>query len=334
MSQPTARQIAKSILQGNAPERPLAVPIVFSLGAKIENLSRRAYLENPTKISNALRQIRAHLRTDGVSCYFENFLEMEALGLASQWDSANQTRTAGWPGSPRAGELPKGLRSPEDAAKSAPVRVGVEVIRRLNSILRDEPLLMAGVSGPFTLAARLTQMTGDEISGGAGPSDSVLEVASSTITKTSAAFVEAGAHLIFIREECLPLLSVDLCGRWQSLLAPVFNIIRFYEALPVVQLPGGASMAANAEVISQQSWDAILCSSSHEFANRVAASADNFKFGISLPAETLFAADGPSAQFQPPAGARPVLLTTEGDVPASTDLKRLMTVFETTARQI
>src|SRR5271154_2599898 len=94
---PTPRQIAKFILQGAAPERPLIVPIVFALGAKIENLSLRAYLENPTKISNALRQIRTHLRTDGVSCYFDPLLEMEALGIRSEWDAANQTRTIVYP---------------------------------------------------------------------------------------------------------------------------------------------------------------------------------------------------------------------------------------------
>src|SRR4029077_14565910 len=136
----------KSLLQGNPQPRPLIVPIVFSLGAKIENLSRRAYLENPTKISNALRQIRTQLRSDGVACYFDRYLELEALGLETRWDSLNQEREIGWPEFARPGELSpqlsSRLRSPEDAANSAPVRAGVEVIRRLNSILRDAPLLM------------------------------------------------------------------------------------------------------------------------------------------------------------------------------------------------
>ncbi len=83
----------KSLLQGNPQPRPLIVPIVFALGAKIENLSFRAYLDNPTKISNSLRQIRAQLRTDGVACYFDPLLEMEALGGTPEWDEANQTRT-------------------------------------------------------------------------------------------------------------------------------------------------------------------------------------------------------------------------------------------------
>ena len=121
--------MVKGLLQGNPQPRPLIVPIVFSLGAKVENLSFRAYLDNPTKISNALRQIRTQLRTDGVSCYFDPFLEAEALGAAPQWDEANQSRVIHWPEGVRRGELPPRLRSSEEAASSLRVKAGVEVIR-------------------------------------------------------------------------------------------------------------------------------------------------------------------------------------------------------------
>ena len=68
-----------------APPRPLFLPIVFSLGARVENISLRNFLTNPTKISNALRQIRTHLRRDGVTCYFDPYLEAEALGGVFDW---------------------------------------------------------------------------------------------------------------------------------------------------------------------------------------------------------------------------------------------------------
>ena len=56
-----ARQIVKGLLQGIAPPRPLFLPIVFSHGARIENVPLRVFLTNPTKISNSLRQIRGRL---------------------------------------------------------------------------------------------------------------------------------------------------------------------------------------------------------------------------------------------------------------------------------
>jgi Uroporphyrinogen decarboxylase (URO-D) len=324
----------KVLLQGNPQPRPLVVPVVFALGAKIENLSSRSYLDNPTKISNALRQIRTHLRTDGVSCYFDPYLELEALGARSQWDSANQTRTLIWPEDVQKGELPPNLRSPEEAANSPRVKIAVEVIRRLNSLLRDEPLLLAGVTGPFTLAARLTQLDADEMLRGTEMPEAALEIANATITKIASALVEAGANVIFIREEMLPPLSLDKSEAWTSLLAPVFNIIRFYEALPVLQLATEIDSREDAETILQQQWNAILCTSSLEFGLRAARRTGSSALGYALPLAALQANDSPGESLVEISGMKPVLLTTDGDVPVTTDLKRLMKTFEALSHQM
>ena len=323
----------KGLLQGNRQARPLIVPIVFSLGAKIENLSFRAYLDNPTKISNALWQIRTQLRTDGVACYFDPLLEAEALGGTQQWDETNQTRSIRWPESAQKGELTARLRSPEEAANSSRVRAAVEVIRRLKSLLRDEPLLMAGVSGPFTLAARLCGIEPGEMHQGHGPSESALEMAAAAITKIASAFVEAGANLIFIREESLPPLSSNKCQNWVSLLAPLFNIVRFYEAMPVLQIGVESATAKNVAMIFQQEWDAILCSASEDFLARAQGRDVNFMFGVSAPLEVLEASNSGGAQSLELSGTKPVLLTTDEDVPVGTDLKRLVSVFDSIARR-
>jgi hypothetical protein len=105
----TPRQIVKEILQGNAAPRPLLAPIAFSLGARIENLPLRAFLENPTKIANALRQIRPRFRSDGVVCYFDPFLELEALG-AQLTDKSIGSPLIAWPQAAKKGERPSGLR--------------------------------------------------------------------------------------------------------------------------------------------------------------------------------------------------------------------------------
>ena len=323
----------KGLLQGNPQPRPLIVPIVFSLGAKIENLPFDAYLDNPTKISNALRQIRTQLRSDGVSCYFDPFLEAEALGGAPQWDDANQNRSIHWPGAAQKCRLPERLRSPEEAANSPRVRAAVEVIRRLNSLLRDESLLMAGVAGPFTLAAQLTQFDLGEMRRGEEPSEAALELSAAAITKIASAFVEAGANLIFIQEETLPTLSPSTCQNWESLLAPVFNIIRFYEALPVLQISAHAARAENVEAILQQSWDAVLCSASEKFVGRVKELNENFIFGFAVPLGSSEASDSIDARFPGIANSKLALLTTDGDVPVATDLKRLTSVFDSIARR-
>jgi Uroporphyrinogen decarboxylase (URO-D) len=337
----TPRQILKGLLQGTPPPRPLFLPIVFSLGAKVENLPLRAFLCNATKITNSLRQIRTHLRSDGVACYFDPYLEAESLGATLQYTAEDQPPTMKWPHAVEAGELPENLRSPEDAAKSPRVTVAVEVIERLKALLRDEPLLLAGVTGPFTLAAHLLNLRPADAPPREDFSDAALELAADTITQIATKFVEAGANVIFIQENIFPVLSAEPCEAWAASLAPAFNIIRFYEALPVLLFSDEISFAANREVLFARNWDCILCPAlnlSASSAAEIARPPGQANIGIALPA----------TPFQPSAASsaenfadslhtimmevRPVLVTMAGDVPASTDIKLLAKVGEAIRR--
>jgi uroporphyrinogen decarboxylase-like protein len=337
----TPRQILKGLLQGNPPPRPLFVPIVFSLGAKVENLPPRAFLCNATKITNSLRQIRTHLRSDGVSCYFDPYLEAEALGATLHYVNEVQPPTLQWPDAAEAGELPENLRSPEDAAQSPRVAVAVEVIQRLKSLMRDEPLLCAGVSGPFTLAAHLLDLRPADTPPREDFSGDALELAAATITQIASKFVEAGANVIFIQESILPVLSAEHCEVWAESLVPAFNIIRFYEALPVLLLGDPISLAANRVVVYAREWDCVLCpalATTATSATEIAPPPGRANIGIAL----LPAAFQPGASSAPENLAeslhtimmewRPVLVTTAGDVPASTDVKLLAKIGEAIRR--
>ena len=76
----TPRQMLKGMLQGTPPSRPLFLPIVFSLGAKVENLRLPAFLANATKITNALRQVCLHRTLRRRRLLFRSLPRAEALG--------------------------------------------------------------------------------------------------------------------------------------------------------------------------------------------------------------------------------------------------------------
>jgi hypothetical protein len=337
----TPRQILKGLLQGTPPPRPLFLPIVFSLGAKVENLKLPAFFTNATKITNALRQIRTHLRSDGVACCFDPYLEAEALGASLHYVNEVEPPTLQWPRRAEIGELPESLRTAEDAAISPRITVAVEVIQRLKSLLRDEPLLLAGVTGPFTLAALLTDLRPADSPPREDFSNAALDLAAATITQIATKFVEAGANVIFIQERIFPVLSAEHCEAWAASLAPAFNIIRFYEALPALLFSDENSFAANREVVFARDWDCILCPALPGSISRAAGIApppDRANIGIALP----------TAPFQPAASSsaenfadslhtimrelRPALVTTAGDVPAATDIKLLAKVGEAIRR--
>jgi hypothetical protein len=330
----TARQLAKNLLNGEAPPRPLLLPIVFALGAKVENVPLSAFLNNPTKIVSAARQMRSHLQADGVACYFDAFLEVEALGATLQRTSDDEPPAIQWKIA-KAGELPADLHSPEDAARNGRVPVAAEVIRRMNAVPNRDFLVMASVSGPVKLAALLTQ---SEQRGKASLEDwsaETLEFASSVATQMATTFLEAGADMILIHEQVPAGLTAKTCEDWANLLAPAINVMRFYEALPILQLAGELASIENSEMILRYAWDCLLCfpdcvASSSCFAESCATS--SIKPGVALPLD-FFLPDHAGKEEriaslrEAVANTKPAVITTAGDVPYATDMRYLKRVF-------
>jgi hypothetical protein len=331
----TPRQMAKRLLDGVPPSRPLFLPIVFSLGARVENVPLGTFLSNPTKIASSLRQMRSHLRADGVACYFDPCLEVEALGATLQSIAEDQPPRLHWPQSALRGELPAGLRSPEEAVQGGRIPVAVEVIRRMNSLANRDFLLMAGATGPLTLAAQIAGLDRREMERGARLSVAVQEFAASVLTEVTTAFLQAGADLVVIQEEILPAHSAESYDSWVNLLAPTINVIRFYEALPVVQLTDAQGVLDNWTTIFQQEWDCVvsLPAAAMTLRHREGSlETSTAMLGISLPLEA-FRPDGSGSKevltFQPPVipECRHSIITTAGDIPATADMKHLLRIL-------
>jgi hypothetical protein len=334
---PAPGDLLKMLFQGSAIPRPLFLPIVFSLGARLENVPLRAFLGNPTKITNALRQLRAPLRCDGLTCYFDPFLEVEALGASLHWASDDGPPQVLWDSHSGSGELPPGLCSPEEVAKHGRVPVAVEVIRRLKSLMRDEVLLTAGITGPFTLAARITQ---SDTAGTLHPgqlSTDAIEFASAIATQISSALVAAGANVLFIREDLLPPFTPERGQAWMSSLAPAINIIRFYEALPVLFFGPGATHANYARYALQEPAGCIVCLEPAAWAalpNLTLSSLASATAGVAIPLETiLHGVSAAEKDISEQIALTPAIVTTAGDVPRTTDAKTLFLVLQRAARQ-
>jgi uroporphyrinogen decarboxylase-like protein len=326
------REAVRALLQSIAPSRPLFLPVVFALGARIENVSLRNYLTNPTKISNALRQIRTHLRSDGVTCYFDPYLEAEALGGVLDWESDTRRPSLRWPQPSQDGELPEGLCAPEEIARRGRIPIAVEVIRRLKPLVREDFLLMAGVTGPLTLAAQLAQIDVNASPPRQSPPDSALNLAADSVSVAARSLVEAGANVIFIREELLPSSGAGFAD-WSSRLATTINIVRFYEALPVLLLSPSRPVSGDISSILREPLDAVVCA---PLDATVAASGPSQRAGapgIALPA-SIFESDATGAAQlaaslrRTISDLRPALVTTSADLSPTADLKVLNAIAE------
>jgi hypothetical protein len=318
----TPRLMIKGLLDGISPPRPLFLPIVFSHAAAIANLPLRIFLSNPTKIVNSLRQIRAHLRADGITCYFDPYLEAEALGAVLGWDAEGRAEPPRWP-QDVAGEP---LASAAEPPTGGRVAVAIEVIKRLKIMVRDDCLLTAAVTGPFTLAAMLSQP-------GSGTlrrfdiDASALDLAYAVASGIAKAFAEAGANVIFIREENLPALSADECAEWASRLGATINIIRFYQSLPVLLLTEQGAVRRNRDVISREPWNCLLCPAWGAMPGFQGA-----PIGVALDPESLRGdrshLEALTDSLRATTSGSPAIITTTSDVESAADVERLRELWE------
>ncbi|MGD0271598.1 MAG: uroporphyrinogen decarboxylase family protein [Candidatus Sulfotelmatobacter sp.] len=323
MESATPRALIRAMVQGVRPPRPLLLPIVFSLGARLENVPLRAFLSNPTKIAGALRQLRGALALDGVVCYFDPYLEVEALGGEVQWyaDGASRTLRAG---STDLDTLRERVPSPGEIGQLGRIPVACEVVRRLKVMLPGEPALAVSVSGPRALAAQLT---------GEAPGESVFEEATEFAAEVALAlcksFLDAGASVIFLREDAGAIRDPQC---WADLLNPIVNVIRFYEALPVL-LPASAS-AGDVPIAASEACEGLICPRTIDLSAAALSPQSAALNSAYLPIQELLSSEASEAalitflQTLPP-DLGYGLLTTQNDIAAETDIKRLASLLKT-----
>ncbi len=203
----------------------LFVPLIFSFGAKIEDLAPEAFLKDPTKISNALRTIQNYFRVDGVVCYGDKTVLAEALGCGLEWNGP----------APSIRSLPEAPGELEDRVASLAERgrvgTAIEVTKRLNVLLPDS-ILMCLLPGPLTLARQLT---------GFSPTDvfsrpDLMGVATKAILAFSKALGDAGIDMLLFSEEDLPALDEEKLRDLRRCYGPIWNTAKFYEAFPLLMM--------------------------------------------------------------------------------------------------
>ena len=321
----TPRRIAKAVARGEVPPRALLAPIIFSLGARLESVPLRDFYSNPTKIANAARQIRNTLKVDAVTCFFDPFLEAEALGCKRQWNADGSCSLARLKFI-STDELQEILNSPDILTKKGNVPVACEVVRRLIVSLKDEPALMVRVTGPLTLAGQLLESTDASLLG------EILQFAADVTASVSKSLVDSGADIVLLVEDSVSDMSAELCERWSSLLAPTINVIRFYEALPVLCFSASLTQRS-LDLILRNHWECALCISLSDINRLQQPVSADLGMGISLPA-SFFASANNDPEFDMALIRKMIpehkltLVSSSGDLPF-TDPKRLATVLGT-----
>jgi hypothetical protein len=194
---------------------------------------------------------------------------------------------------------------------------------------------MAGITGPFTLAALLAGDAREDAPAVVPPA--ALEIGGATVAAIARAFLDAGADVLLIHERTSPAVSEEAplaTGQALEQLETTVNIARFYEALAVV-VTGGLAGGNFARALAERSVDCVVCTESNQ-AEAVRAAPG--KWGVALPV----AAFAPGGDAHTRLGIdlqrvirelSPAVVTTSGDLPAAANAKHLTELASIVMRQ-
>jgi hypothetical protein len=200
----------RGLLRGRV-ERPLVVPLASAVAGELQGLAPEAFLADAGKLSLLIRQVTAALDADAAVAEFGSFWDAEALGMSLVWRN-------GFPPSPQ------GRPTGADPDLSRPrAAVVLDAVARLKTLL-DGAVLAAGLAGP----AWLSRLCGGD------PSP---ETIARLQLPAARALCEAGAQLVFVVESADPPTDPSA---YATALGPLLGSIRFFNALPVLHLPGAA----------------------------------------------------------------------------------------------
>lgn len=125
-----------------------------------------------------------------------------------------------------------------DMATGDAVDAAVEATGRLATTAPGDPVLVAALRGPASMAE---ETAGDGLTEPA-EAEAVLEEAGAAILGTLKRFVEAGVNLVVVVEESVPPPAA--LDAWRSAVTPLVNVTRFHQAAPVMVLRAATSETA------------------------------------------------------------------------------------------
>jgi hypothetical protein len=226
------RDAFRRTMQAANAGRPVFVPIVYRLAARIEQTSLLDMVSDPTSYANILESAWKLLRQDAIITGFNPSLEAEIFGCQVEWqDDYELPAVSGWTACELSGA---GLEN------SARLPVLLEATKRLIQTRGREVAIVAVMTGPGSLATNIAEhaeldreYTFEEI----------VALAGGQLIKYARSLGEVKVDAIIIREDLLgekyyeEFLAHEKA--YTGIYATLFNLTRFYNLAGILMVKRG-----------------------------------------------------------------------------------------------
>lgn len=222
----------KTIATTAGPERPVFVPLVYRLAARIDQTPLMDAAADATVYANLLEGAWKLLRQDAITLSFDETLEAEVFGAMVDWPGEYEApAVTGW--------LPTGLTA-ASIENSFRWSVLIEVTKRLVQTRGRDTAILGVVTGPVSLAALLKTHTGldREYS-----FEELVALAGGLLAKEISSFGETKVDGIILREDPLGenyFQTFQENGKaCRDAYTTLFNLTRFYNQAGLLLVRGG-----------------------------------------------------------------------------------------------
>lgn len=183
------------------PHAPLFAPVLFGVAARIEAITPEAMAHDATRLRKNVGELRRMLKTDALFCCVPSKADVAALGAV-------------------------GSDAGVDGVMAQPrLAASLEAVRQWQADA-SEPVIVAALSGPASLAAALR-------AAGSDADDEVLfDHVGRGLAILARLFCEAGVHVLQWHETAAPS-DVQL-DAWKGALGTAGNVARFHRVPPVL----------------------------------------------------------------------------------------------------
>ena len=209
--------------------RPVFIPFVYGLAARISQITLRDMVHDPTYFANSLEAACKLFKYDGITNAFDSSIEAEACGCELSWVGNYEIPI-----------VTKGcnlnLQASDDLTRNGRIPILIEVTKRLGISMGKEVAIIGVVTGPLSLTKKL--VVGFEESSGLDSHDPEIQKAINLSGDLLKRFIKGLCELkidaVFIREELPGANFFANLKPFEETYTMLFNIIRFYNSYPLL----------------------------------------------------------------------------------------------------
>ena len=291
------------------------VPWVFSHAARLEQMSIRGMITDPGQLAKALQNAQKLYKYDAIVNNFDSSLEAEACGCQVRWEDDYHLPTlSSFSGG---GDICEMDLSNLDKRGRLPVVL--EAMHRLKTVMGRTVAIVGVVTGPVTLAAKLS---GSDITKKLeeDPEEAgqLLDFTGRVSLRICKAYCELQPDMIAVADDLLLKVSPQHFQKLTLLYSSLSNLIHFYDASFV--LITRVEALRNLNFFTSLGLDGIVVGGRTDFGlMKEIAQKTNLVVGAGIPNATLLSTEEEIRKnikkYVDTMGNRRYFLSTEEEVP-------------------